>query len=339
MRNIPSVDEFFAFVQKFQGMVGLKLHPQADLDAIGSAIAITHLIKHLNPDLSVHVVKEEVSQLGRKLLELTGHTLDFAAPDQLTPPLLYIYLDTNQVALPINPTKCSLAIFDHHILIEDTVTIDFDFRLEAFRATTEIIAGLFYHSKIPLNRQTRQALLAGLIFDTRRFLYGDEALFQCVSFVLDGQSEIYSEVGMLLLNARMHSEKVACIKAAQRAKRRQINETILLVSHVSSFEAAAARALVALGADVAVVIAQRKTETRISIRTAANFPTGVSIGRDVIPPLCERFGGTGGGHPGAAGYNSPESLNITQVKGFLYQLFEKLLGNPSVKRITESGDE
>jgi nanoRNase/pAp phosphatase (c-di-AMP/oligoRNAs hydrolase) len=324
------MDGFFVFVQKFQGIVGLKLHPQADLDAIGSAIAITHLIRNINPNLSIQVVKGEISKLGRKLLELTGHVFDFITPDQLTTPLLYIYLDTNRVEQLMNPNEKTIAIFDHHVQTEPEPSIDFDFRLETFRATTEIIAGMFYYSGVPLNRQVRQALLAGLIFDTRRFLYGDEALFQCVSFILDGHPDIYSEVGMMLLDQRMPSEKIACIKAAQRAKRWHINETIVLISHVSSFEAAAARALVALGSDLAVVIARRKNETRISIRTSPSFPqkSNISIGRDVIPSLTERFGGSGGGHPGAAGYNNPESLDISQVKGFLYQLFEKLLGNP-----------
>ncbi|MFW9779645.1 MAG: bifunctional oligoribonuclease/PAP phosphatase NrnA [Candidatus Heimdallarchaeota archaeon] len=330
MRNIPSVDRFIAFVKQFQGTVGLKLHPQADLDAVGAAIAITQLIKALNPNLHVQVVEDDISKLGRELLDLTGHLFDTIPFDQLTAPLLFIYLDTNQVDNQMNPNDKSIAVIDHHIQTDAIKTVDFDFRLETFRATTEIVAGMFHRSGISLTKEVRQALLAGLIFDTRRFLYGDDALFQCVSYVLDGHPEIYPEVGMLLLDQRMPPEKIACIKAAQRAKRWQINETILLVSHVSSFEAAAARALVNLGSHVAIVIAQRKTETRISIRTAPTFPqdSGISIGRDVIPPLIKEFGGSGGGHSGAAGYNHPESLDITQIKAFVYQLFEKLLGNP-----------
>ncbi|MFW9853833.1 MAG: bifunctional oligoribonuclease/PAP phosphatase NrnA [Candidatus Thorarchaeota archaeon] len=327
---MPSVDRFIAFVKQFQGMVGLKLHPQADLDAVGAAIAMTQLIKALNPNLPVQVVEEDISKLGRELLGLTGHIFDAIPFNRLTAPLLIIYLDTNQVDNQMNPNDKSIAVIDHHVKTDTVFTIDFDFRLETFRATTEIVAGMFYSSGISLTKQVRQALLAGLIFDTRRFLYGDDALFQCVSYLLNGHPEIYSEVGMLLSDPRMPPEKIACIKAAQRAKRWQINETILLVSHVSSFEAAAARTLVTLGSDIAVVIARRKMETRISIRTAPSFPqdSGISLGRDVIPALIEEFGGSGGGHPSAAGYNHPESLDITQIKVFLYQLFENLLGNP-----------
>ncbi len=307
-------------------MVILVMHSQADLDAVGSAIALTHLIHVINPNLIIRTLEPELSTLGEKLLDISNFQFDPIKIDQVTPPSLIILLDTNNIDSNLIASKNQFVIIDHHIRTVLEIEVTFDFQLETFRATAEIIASLYYHAKVSLTPQIIKSLLAGIVFDTRRFLYADRELFDCVNFLLRDNSDVYSETLSLFSSSRSYSEKLACIKAAQRMKRHQINDKILLFSYVSSFEAAAARSLIFLGGDIAIVIANRKQETRISFRTTQNFPeeTGLSLGRDIIPNLIDRFGGTGGGHDSAAGYNST-LLEIRSIKEYLFHLFETKL--------------
>ncbi len=302
------------------------MHSQADLDAVGSAIALTHLIRVINPNLIIRTLEPELSTLGEKLLDISNFQFDPIKIDQVTPPSLLILLDTNNIDSNLIASKNQFVIIDHHIRTVLEVEVTFDFQLETFRATAEIIASLYYHAKVSLTPQIIKSLLAGIVFDTRRFLYADRELFDCVNFLLRNNSDAYSETLNLFSSSRSYSEKLACIRAAQRMKRHQINDKILLFSYVSSFEAAAARSLIFLGGDIAIVIANRKQETRISFRTTQNFPkeTGLSLGRDIIPNLIDRFGGTGGGHDSAAGYNSA-LLEIRSIKKYLFHLFETKL--------------
>jgi len=303
------------------------MHSQADPDAVGSAMALNYLINSLNPDLSIYMLEPDLSLLGQILLHNTDFTFNVINIELLKPEDLCVFIDTNNIQDKFFDLKVQIAIFDHHIPNFLNSEIRFDFRLENFRATAEIIASLYYYSNISPTLQIVKGLLAGIIFDTRRFLYGDHNLFECVEFLLANEPQIYTDTVTLFTHSRSHSERIACIKAAQRMKRFQFKEKTILFSHVSSYEAAAARSLISLGGDVALVIANRKNETRISIRATPEFhkETGISIGRDVIPALINKFGGDGGGHDGAAGYNNKVILDVSRVKDFYLQLFESVL--------------
>jgi nanoRNase/pAp phosphatase (c-di-AMP/oligoRNAs hydrolase) len=326
MRFSPSSKTFFEFLKNFQGMIVLAMHSQADPDAVGAAIGLTHFIRLINPDLMIRTLEPTLSTLALKLLEFSNYHLNPIKIDQIVSPALFVFLDTNFIDPQLIAPNRQFAIIDHHVQIPLEVEVTFDYQLNSFRATAEIIASWYYNEDISLTQQVIKGLLAGIIFDTRRFLNADRELFECVNFLLRNHSNLYLETLKLFTSSRTKSEKLACIKAAQRMKRIHVNNKILLFSHVSSFEAAAARSLISLGGDVAIVVANRKQETRISLRTTLGFPneTGISLGRDIIPELIDQFGGTGGGHDSAAGYNAP-LLEIKTVKRFLFQLFENKL--------------
>ncbi|UCG00483.1 MAG: DHH family phosphoesterase [Candidatus Heimdallarchaeota archaeon] len=332
MRSIPSCQNFFEFLQKFQGMIVLVMHSQADPDTVGAAIGLTHLIQVINPNLEIRTLKPTLSALGHSLLEFANFHLDPIESSHIISPALCVLLDTNFIDPQLVTPRRQFAVIDHHIRTQLEVEVAFDYQFSSFRATTEIIASWYYNEDISLTQQVIKGLLAGIIFDTRRFLHADEELFKCVNFLLSNNSNVYIETMNLFSSSRTQSEKLACIKAAQRMKRFHINSKILLLSYVSSFEAAAARSLISLGGDIAIVIANRKQETRISFRTTLALPkeTGISLGRDIIPDLINQFGGTGGGHDSAAGYNAP-LLEIKAVKEFLFQLFEKILSRKDLK--------
>ncbi len=76
-------------------------------------------------------------------------------------------------------------------------------------------------------------------------------------------------------------------------------------SIVSAYQASAARALISLGAHVAVVGGQKDEKVQVSMRAATDFfeKTGVHLGRDVAKPLGEFLKGIGGGHSVSAGVN------------------------------------
>jgi nanoRNase/pAp phosphatase (c-di-AMP/oligoRNAs hydrolase) len=304
------------------------MHSQADPDAIGSAVALCHLIEYLNPTLSIKTLEPDFSTLGKKLLNKINFHFDPIEIHQLSSPLFFILIDTYEIDSSLNNSENHIAILDHHIPTTLKTEITYDFRLVSFKATAEIIASLYYHAKISLTSKVIMGILAGIIFDTRRFLYADKELFNCIDYLLNDNPEIYPEIIQLFSSFRSYSEKRACIKAAQRMKQFQINDKILLISQVSSFEAAAARSLIFLGGDVVAVIAIRKKETRISLRSTPEFhiKTGISLGKDIIPALIAEYGGTGGGHDGAAGYNTREQ-EFGLVKNYLFRLFMNKLNS------------
>ncbi|MFX0086960.1 MAG: bifunctional oligoribonuclease/PAP phosphatase NrnA [Candidatus Hodarchaeota archaeon] len=324
MRRIPYGLDFVDFIKAYEGTIVLVMHTQADLDAVGSAIAMIHFITQLNQNLSIRVFDPNLSQLGQELAEKSTYKFKKVKIDYIHSPVTFILLDTNQINSELYSANYQYIIFDHHITTSLNIPLVFDFRLPSFLATTEIISCLFHQTKMSLTPEIIRCLLAGILFDTKRFLYADLELFECIIYLLSSDSKIYDEVNMLFSSLRSYSERTACIKAAQRMKKHLIGNKVLLLSYVSSYEASAARALISLGGDVAIVIAKRKSETRISLRATPEFisETGVSLGKDIVPALITQFGGTGGGHDAAAGYNAG-LLEINSVKNFLCNFIDK----------------
>jgi nanoRNase/pAp phosphatase (c-di-AMP/oligoRNAs hydrolase) len=95
------------------------------------------------------------------------------------------------------------------------------------------------------------------------------------------------------------------MKACRRAKLIKIENWIIALSHVSAYQASAARALVDLGAHLAAVAGQKNEKIEISLRCTREFNqvTGIHLGRDIAKPLGEYLQGMGGGHATAAGVN------------------------------------
>jgi phosphoesterase RecJ-like protein len=311
------------------------MHSQADPDAVGSAIALAHFIQQINPNIRIYSFNRDISTLGHKLLQMTDSKLNFIESNHIKPSTLCIFLDTSELLPNLHDLDIKIAIFDHHILTPLETHIDFDFRQESFKATAELVTSLFYHTNVTLTSNIVIGLLTGIIFDTRRFKYADYELFRSVNFLIKNEPGIYSKALTLFSTARPQSEKIACIRAAQRAKRVQISQFNILFSNVSSYEAAAARALISIGADIGIVMANKKEETRISFRCASGFSAiaGVSIGQDIIPAIIEKFGGTGGGHDEAAGYNNNKIIEISKVKDFLFTLLKDLLDDKEKSQI------
>jgi nanoRNase/pAp phosphatase (c-di-AMP/oligoRNAs hydrolase) len=105
----------------------------------------------------------------------------------------------------------------------------------------------------------------------------------------------------------------------------KINNWLMAFSHVSAYQASAARALVALGAHVAIVAGQHDETIQVSMRASREFhkKTGVHLGRDIAKPLGEYLRGMGGGHAVSAGANGVGDLEAS-LKRCLRLLKEKL---------------
>jgi len=102
------------------------------------------------------------------------------------------------------------------------------------------------------------------------------------------------------------SERIARLKSAGRSKVTVIGDWIVAMSELGSYQSSAARGLLSLGAHVAFVGGEAKDRVRVNMRSTEWFSekTGIHLGRDVAIPLGKQLGGTGGGHPSAAGLSA-----------------------------------
>jgi len=311
-------------------LVVLLCHINADPDAVGSAFAFSQLLGHLRPSLNLEIAAAQgPSRLSKFMLKALSTRL--TANPSIENADLLVLLDTNTIqqlgdwSERVKASKAALVVIDHHASHPETerlatlIVAD-----ENASSTCEIVYRLFKETGVELTQAEAKALFLGIAFDSRHFVLASSATFKAIAELID--TGVKAEEALSLLSLPMDpSERIARLKASRRSKLLRINNWLVALSHVSAYQASAARALIALGAHVAVVAGQRGEKIQISMRSSRDFyeKTGVHLGRDVAKPLGEYLKGMGGGHSVSAGVNGVGDVEVS-LKRCVRLLKEKL---------------
>ena len=146
--------------------------------------------------------------------------------------------------------------------------------------------------------------------------------------MLEQHSLELSDILELLALPSDVSESIAKLRAAKRLKLYRIKDYILVTSKISSFEASAAKSLVRIGADLAVVAAERDDGVRISLRSNTKFArdTNIDLGKDLVPDVARIIDGSGSGHFSAAGANGKSKEKLEKAFDYVVKTVEKKVG-------------
>jgi phosphoesterase RecJ-like protein len=307
-------------------------HHNADPDAIGSAYAFSKLLHSLKPDLSIDTAAAHgVSKISERIVNLL-HIRLVPNPKIEKADLIFL-LDTNNIQqldewkLRIEKAHKPLVIIDHHTAHPETTRIaDLCIINEKATSTCEIIYSLFREAGVKIGSREALALFLGIAYDTKHFIIASSRTFKAIADLID--SGVKPERALTLLSVPMSfPERTARLKASSRISLTKIGEWLIVSSRVNSFQASAARALLGLGAHVAIVGGAKGGRLQISFRSSRDFykKTSVHLGRDLAKPLGEYIHGMGGGHSTAAGVNGKGNLEqaLAQCLRILREKLEK----------------
>jgi len=310
--------------------VALLCHHNADPDAICSAYALSSLIKKRRPQITVEIgAAQGISRLSKHILQYLPITVE--TEPNIEKADLIVFLDTNTIqqlnnlAEKVKASKAPVIVIDHHAAHPETVKMA---RLcitdENASSTCEIIYNFYKQTNTKIEEKEAKAIFLGIAFDTRHFVLASSTTLKIIAELVDTGFNAQEALAMLSLPMDF-SERVARLKACRRAKLFKIGEWIIALSHVSAYQASAARAIIDLGAHVAVVAGQKNENLEISLRCVKEFyeKTGIHLGKDIAKPLGEFLNGMGGGHATAAGVNGVGELEAG-LKRCLKLLKEKI---------------
>lgn len=310
-------------------------HHNADPDAVCSSFALSKLLKYFKPDIEVEIASpESVSKLSKTLLErfhieVTNDKPSFNRADAI------FMVDTNTVQQLGEWSECvvkassPIIVVDHHAPHPETERIaTLCICYEDASSTCEIIYNLFREASSSISRDVAEALFLGAAYDTKHFILANASTFKMIANLVDLGVNI-QETMQLLSTPMDISERIARLKACERMKFMRIYGWLIVLSHVGSFQASAARALVDVGANLAIVGSQEKNKISISMRSDHEFhaETGIHLGRDLAKSLGEYLNGMGGGHSTSAGVNGTGDLELA-FKYVTRLLREKLRHKP-----------
>lgn len=308
----------------------LLCHHNADPDAICSAYAFAGLLRKTIPNIEIEI------GAAHGISRLTKHLLQYLPIEVKTTPNVekasaIVLLDTNTVqqlenlAEKVKSSKVPVIVVDHHASHPDTEHLaKISVTNEESSSTCEIVYNFYKQMDIKPEENEAKALFLGISFDTRHFVLASSTTLKNIAELIDAGVNAQETLAMLSLPMDF-SERVARLKASRRTRLFKIGDWIIALTHVSAYEASAARALVELGAHVAAVAGSKNQRIEISLRSSLDFfkKTGVHLGRDVAKPLGEYLHGMGGGHATAAGVNGEGDVELG-LKRCIALLKEKL---------------
>ena len=302
--------ELNALREALRGLITILCHHNADPDAICSAQALKELVEHLNPEAEVGILLPEgASSTSRRVMEALGietmDDIDLRGVDVI------MVVDTSSLAQlgskaeEVEASKAYKVFIDHHTPsreieeLADLYIVD-----DSASSTSELIYKLYEALSLKPSQRTARAMLIGIAYDSKHLSIAGSETLKVVSRLLELGASM--EEASRLLTAEMdRSERIARLKAAQRMTIHEVEGWLIAASHVSSHQASAARALIGLGADVAVVAGGTWEDVRVSLRSTERFhnETKIHLGRDIAQPVAEKYEGSGGGHATSAGLN------------------------------------
>ena len=291
-------------------LIVLLCHHNADPDAVCAAFAFSRLLKRLRPKLSVEIAAAQGPSRLTKFM-LKSLPIKLTTHPRIEEANVIVLLDTNTIqqldewAERVRASDSPLIMIDHHARHPETERLaTISVSDEKAASTCEIVYQFFKEAEVKLEEPAAKALFLGIAFDTRHFILANSATLKTVADLID--AGVNAQEALPLLSLPMnYSERIARLKASRRAKLLKMGKWLIALSHVGAYQASAARALIGLGAHVAVVAGQREGGIQISLRSSRDFheKTGIHLGRDIAKPLGEYLHGMGGGHSVSAGAN------------------------------------
>ncbi|NVM54275.1 MAG: DHH family phosphoesterase [Candidatus Helarchaeota archaeon] len=287
-------------------------HENADPDAICSAFAIDSLIHILYPEVKTAISLDKISIVSQKIVNQFDLEIKPLGAFQSE---AIIIVDANSVEqLGTLKTRINwenpVLIIDHHVIHPNTRKITpFIIINENAVATTELIFDIYQGLNIFPSKDTACLLFLGLLYDSRHLILANNKTIRVVNKLIELGAN-YSDMVALLAVSMARPERIARLKAAQRLTLHEFNKWLVAISHTSAYEASACRAIIRLGADIALVYGENKGEIRISGRSTSSVAkeTKLNLAKDIMEKIGPIMHGEGGGHNTAAGCNGKDNL-------------------------------
>ena len=286
----------------------LLCHRSADADAICSAYALQGLLKRFLPDVVFEIgCPQGVNKPAKQLFEHMPIAVNLKPNIESAETIVLLDMNTveqlDEIADVIKKSSAPKIIIDHHAPNAESMQIcKVCIVDEKAAANCELVYRLFSQAEVEPNLNEAKALFVGIAFDTRHFALANSSTFEILAKLVATGIDVQPTLALFAQPIEL-SERVAKLKACKRAKIVKVEGWIIALSHVSAYQASAAKALVDLGAHMAAVAGKKNGKVELSLRCTRQFNelAGVHLGVDIATPLGEFLGGVGGGHAMASG--------------------------------------
>ena len=278
--------------------VAVASHANADLDGVASAVVLCEVLRALGAaaccvDVSGGLSRQAgdaLSRLGMQLPECDGGEVE----------VLAVVDASSMVQLPARARAAGrIVLVDHHSGGSIGPAASPKLVDPEAPSCAELVVDLALTAGVALGPQQLTLAIAAILDETSLLMRASPSTLRQVANLVElgGDYELAYSIVQRRAQEDPLDVRMARLKGASRAEiAKTCNDLVIAVSEVGSYEAEVAKSLVSLGADVAMVVKDKRVSTRLSKRA---MDRGVSAS-DLASYVADRLGGEGGGHRGAA---------------------------------------
>ncbi len=239
--------------------VCLVIHQHADLDALGSAMALqSYLMRTYS--ISSKIYAKSLNSLSKKYVAMHDFKLEKVI-DKLNCEVALVIDTASLNQLGFELSSKTIVVFDHHI----TNDIPSDYKyLKPYSSTARVI----YEYVRDVNAYEAQHLLAGLLYDTSFLRYADiEDLDVVKQLLLVSKTTLndYWFIREQAINIEKEAKKFM-VQAIENSFVLSWFGKKIIVSKVGSYESKIAAMFLQLGFDASLIFSLKKKESRLSCR-------------------------------------------------------------------------
>ncbi len=318
----------------------LMTHENADIDAIASLLIFRRLLESASSS-AVYIALGKISRDAERILDMLGlEIMESEIPEEYVVVLLDMsdpnrYISEKMRAICMKARK--IFIIDHH-----TASIPKEAEalvVPLYTSTTEILLELAENiellPRILQDKKLTKLAMMGIITDTANFKTISPKTFYYMHILT--QHTDYREVISMLRKEKTEdiSQKIAILKALQRTMIQRISDTLIIVTHVGSYESIVANTIQQLGADITFVVSKKKekgkTYYRIIVRSKKHDIT------PIIQKLVEKLGGNYGITQNTiGGAQIPTKIKLDKLKKTIMNITIKHLASKLINQSSQN---
>lgn len=308
-------------LRSLRGKTLLLTHHNADMDAVASVISLHIGLKRLGIETDFGAA-ESIAKPTQRLAAGFRFVID---PDcSQYDNVVLVETSVPEQLASVKNLRADVLI-DHHPpgkLVEKAKAVWIE---EGAKSASQMIYRLLKELGVNVDMHIATFIAAGMVADTAHLRIAELPEFEILTELLRTGVK-FIDVLRLLETPVDKSETIAVMLAANRMELWKIGDLVLAFSRVKSHEAAAARGITKLGADIAVVVAEKEEEVRISSR-GKQWIGKVNIDLSkIFQEVGRLIGGSGGGHAEAGSANGYDKKGIDPAIRFIRRDIEKTLG-------------
>ncbi len=296
-------------------------HQFADMDSLGSAVGIYRVVKSMGKQVCICIDPKRhlVASLMSRLME-NGYGYAFKSPEEvlpnITPNTLLIVVDTHikhfVQSYDVYESCKTVVVIDHHRKTVDHIDNAVIFYHEPYASSaSEMIAEMlpYFGEKRRISRIEAEALLAGIMLDTKNFIMrAGVRTFEAVAYLRRMGADTVEVRKLFSTSMEEYMSRTKIISSAKIYRKCAIAGVQEPLEHVKLVAPQAADELLnIIGVDASFTLFEFDGGVSISAR---------SMGAINVQVIMEQLGG--GGH---------QTMAATQMKGISFEdAREKLLG-------------